>query len=129
MKNRLVASGVAVSVALAGGVVAAPAASSLTFSEGFNACMAGAKFLTETYKDDPNFVKEWEQGKALAGNAGSSAPGDSFSFCMETMLASNNPDAVGPAVGILLAIIVGSLGLAGGAAWFLDQQGIVDLPL
>ncbi|MDY6049754.1 MAG: hypothetical protein SPI77_04225 [Corynebacterium sp.] len=129
MKNRLVASGVAVSVALAGGVVAAPAASSLNFSEGFNACMAQAKYLTEDLKDNPDFAKVWEQGKALGGNAGSSAPGDAFSLCMEASLSSNIPDAVGPAVGILLAIIVGALGLAGGAAWFLDQQGIVDLPL
>ena len=130
MKNRVVASGVAVSVALAGGVVAAPAASATAWTDGFNTCLAGAKLLTETYKDDPNFAKEWEQGKALAGNAGSSAPGDAFSFCMESALKHvDSPAVAGPAVGILLAIIVGALGLAGGAAWFLDQQGIVDLPL
>ncbi|WP_180805536.1 hypothetical protein [Corynebacterium pyruviciproducens] len=49
---------------------------------------------------------------------------------MESALKDvDEPAIAGPAVGILLAIIVGALGLAGGAAWFLDQQGIVDLPL
>lgn len=131
MKNRLVASGVAVSVALAGGVVAAPAASSSSFSDFFSKCTSTVN-AASLIASQQNISKEdtWKVLKTGAGVSGSSAPGDAFSFCME--LALKDPEAytiAGPAAGIVLAIIVGELGLAGGAAWFLDQQGIVDLPL
>ncbi|MDK7214888.1 hypothetical protein ACX3U9_03205 [Corynebacterium pyruviciproducens] len=134
MKNRLVASGVAVSVALAGGVVAAPAASATAWTDVFNTCVSGFKAIDAAAKQQnlsPEQYKTiWEATKAQSGVAGSSVPGDAFSICMESALKDvDKPAIAGPAVGILLAIIVGALGLAGGAAWFLDQQGIVDLPL
>lgn len=130
MKNRIAASAVAVSVAVTGGVVSAPVSGATAWTDGFNSCVATAKAVTAYYGDSPDFAKQWELGKAQGGVAGSSAPGDAFSFCMEAALKDpSNSAAAGPAAGILLAIIAGTLGLAGGVAWFLDQQGIVDLPL
>lgn len=50
MKNRLVASGVAVSVALAVGVVAAPAASATAWTDVFNTRVSGFKAIDAAAK-------------------------------------------------------------------------------
>ena len=132
--SRTIASATAVSIALAGGIVAAPAAGATEWTDDFSRCMTTADDLVKAGQKVDGALntdladKGWKEYKDATDNLGSSATGDSFSLCMEEALASKDPEKQGPAIGILLAIIAGSLGLAGVVANFLDQQGVISLP-
>ena len=132
--TRAFASTTALSLALVGGTAVAPAAGATEWTDSFQSCMNVADDLVKGGEKVDGFLdtkladKGWKAYKLATDNNGSSAPGDSFSLCMEQALASKDPEKQGPAIDILIAIIAGSLGLAGALTSLLDQQGIINLP-
>lgn len=110
MKSRGIAAAVATSVALAGGVVAAPGAVAEEKSsenakvfEAFQQCMTQVDGEKEKLGHD--FTEE--EWAAFKGDTkGSSAPGDSFSYCVESGLSSDNVDRIAQSWIIVVGISV-----------------------
>lgn len=111
MKSRGLAATVAVSIALAGGVVAAPGAvaaesekNDLKVFEAFQQCMA--KVEEDETKLGHDFTDEdWASYKGKDAK-GSSAPGDAFSYCVESGLSSDNKDLIAQSWIIVVGISV-----------------------
>lgn len=99
MKKRLFVS--ASAVALSAGVVAAPVADSVDFTDGLKFCVNSIDAAMARVKADgksgAEIVARWDKSRFERNIGGSSAPGDSFSYCMESALSSQYSWESGPA--------------------------------